>query len=309
MDKIRVRIFGFMGMGMLVVACSESFPLMSSSPTARSPVSLYPVVSPSPAKIEFKVERLPHSIVYTLHIPNQGQYLVTPGVANTVEPLVSFVQTYGAIAAINGGFFDPKNQKSTSAAIVQARQVAKPEENERLMTNPDLLPYLDKILNRSEFRQYRCGSQIVYDITLRQTLPAPGCELESALGGGPQLLPDITLVQEGFQDSSNGKVIRDSLASDRRNARSAVGITYDGAIVLVMAGQKPDEPTNSGMTLKELAHYLQSLKVQKAMNLDGGSSAALYYGGETIYGKVNKSGKAIQRPVKSVLLVQTIKKQ
>ncbi|GAB4321281.1 MAG: hypothetical protein OHK0047_04150 [Leptolyngbyaceae cyanobacterium] len=309
MDKIRVRIFGFMGMGMLVVACSQSLPLMSSSPTAQSPVSLSPVVSPSPAKMEFKVERLPHSIVYTLHIPNQGQYLVTPGVANTIEPLASFVQTYGAIAAINGGFFDPKNQKSTSAAIVQARQVAKPEDNERLMTNPDLLPYLDKILNRSEFRQYRCGSQIVYDITLRQTLPAPGCELESALGGGPQLLPDITLVQEGFQDISNGKVIRDSLASDRRNARSAIGITRDGAIVLVMVGQKPNAPTNSGMTLKELTHYLKSLNVQKAMNLDGGSSAALYYGGETIYGKVNESGEAVQRPVKSALLVQMIKKQ
>ncbi|MGC8712096.1 MAG: phosphodiester glycosidase family protein [Leptodesmis sp.] len=309
MDKIRVRIFGFMGMGMLVVACSQSLPLMLSSPTAQAPVSLSPVVSPSPAKMEFKVERLPHSIVYTLHIPNQGQYLVTPGVANTIEPLASFVQTYGAIAAINGGFFDPKNQKSTSAAIVQARQVAKPEDNERLMTNPDLLPYLDKILDRSEFRQYRCGSQIVYDITLRQTLPAPGCELESALGGGPQLLPDITLVQEGFQDISNGKVIRDSLASDRRNARSAIGITRDGAIVLVMVGQKPNAPTNSGMTLKELTHYLKSLNVQKAMNLDGGSSAALYYGGETIYGKVNESGEAVQRPVKSALLVQMIKKQ
>lgn len=292
-----------------MVACSQSLPLMSSLPTAQSPLSLSPVVPPSPAKLEFKVERLPHSVVYTLSIPNQGQYLVTPGVANTVEPLASFVQTYGAIAAINGGFFDPKNQKSTSAVIVQTRQVAKPEDNERLMTNPDLLPYLDKILNRSEFRQYRCGPQIVYDITLRQTLPTPGCELESSLGGGPQLLPDMTLVEEGFQSVSDGKVIRDALGSDRRNARSAIGITRDGAIVWVMVSQKPDAPTDSGMTLKELVNYLKSLKVEKAMNLDGGSSAALYYGGETISGKVNESGQAIQRPVKSVLLVQTIKKQ
>lgn len=296
-------------MGVLVVGCSQSLPLMSSSPMVQSSPVLSPVVSPSPAKIEFKVERLPRSVVYSLHIPTQGQYLVTPGVANTTEPLASFVQTYGAIAAINGGFFDPQNQKSTSSVIVQTRQVAKPEDNERLMTNPDLLPYLDKILNRSEFRQYRCGSQIVYDIVLRQTLPAPGCELESSLGGGPQLLPDVALVQEGFQDVSNGKVIRDSLGSDRRNARSAIGMTRDGAIVLVMVGQKPDIPTDSGMTIKELVDYLKSLKVEKAMNLDGGSSAALYYGGETIYGKVNESGEAIQRPVKSVLLVQTIKKQ
>lgn len=309
MGNTRLGLFGLMAMGVSVVACSQSLPLMSSSPTVQSPASLAPAVSPSPTKIEFKVERLPHSLVYTLHIPNQGQYLVTPGVANTVEPLASFVQTYGAIAAINGGFFDPKNQKSTSAVIVQTRQVAKPEDNERLMTNPDLLPYLDKILNRSEFRQYRCGSQIVYDIALRQTLPTPGCELESALGGGPQLLPDMALSQEGFQVIDNGKVIRDSLGSDRRNARSAIGITRDGAIVWVMVAQKPDEPTDSGMTLKELADYLKSLKVEKAMNLDGGSSAALFYGGETIYGKVNESGKAIQRPVKSALLVQTLKKQ
>ncbi len=292
---------------MLVVACAQSLPLMSSAPTTQSP-SLAPVVSPSPAKMEFKVERLPHSVVYTLSIPNQGQYLVTPGVVNTVEPLASFVKTYGAIAAINGGFFDPQNQKSTSAVIVETRQVAKPEDNERLMANPDLLPYLDKILNRSEFRQYRCGSQVVYDIAPRLTRPAPGCELESALGGGPQLLPDMTLVAEGFQSVSNGKVIRDALGSDRRNARSAVGITREGAIVLVMVSQKPDEPTDSGMTLQELANYLKNLKVEKAMNLDGGSSTALYYGGETIYGKVNESGQAIQRPVKSALLVQTIKK-
>jgi exopolysaccharide biosynthesis protein len=74
-----------------------------------------------------------------------------------------------------------------------------------------------------------------------------------------------------------------------------------------MVGQKPDNPNNSGMTLKELTEYLKKLKVEKAMNLDGGSSSALFYGGETIYGKVNESGQSIQRPVKSALLVQTVK--
>jgi exopolysaccharide biosynthesis protein len=307
MNKTQLQLVGCVGLGLLATACGQSLSLPSASPTLPPSPSLSPVVSPSPAKLEFKLEQLPNSVVYTLHIPIQGQYVVTPAIAHTVEPLEKFVQTHGAIAAINGGFFDPQNQKSTSAVILQTRPVAKPEDNEGLMTNPDLLPYLDKILNRSEFRQYRCGAQVVYDIALRQALPPSGCELETALGGGPQLLPNATLVEEGFQSVNNGKVVRDALGSDRRNARSAVGITREGAIVWVMVAQKPDNPTNSGMTLKELTDYLKKLKVEKAMNLDGGSSSTMYYGGETISGKVNESGQAVQRPVKSALLVQQIK--
>ena len=70
-----------------------------------------------------------------------------------------------------------------------------------------------------------------------------------------------------------------------------------------MAAQKPNT-TPSGMSLPELAKFMQTLGVEAAMNLDGGSSSALYHQGKTFSSKLNSDGKQIQRPVKSVLLVK-----
>ena len=70
-----------------------------------------------------------------------------------------------------------------------------------------------------------------------------------------------------------------------------------------MVAQQPAKPLNSGISLPEITDFLASLGAVKAMNLDGGSSASLHYDGQTIYGRVDKEGIKIQRPVKSVLLV------
>jgi exopolysaccharide biosynthesis protein len=110
-------------------------------------------------------------------------------------------------------------------------------------------------------------------------------------------------VEEGFIAYSNGKVIRDAIGSQGLNARSAVGITRDGDIVLAMVAQKPESATNSGISLPELAKFLSTLNVEKAMNLDGGSSSSIFYQDRTVYGKVDAEGNQIQRPIKSVLLV------
>jgi exopolysaccharide biosynthesis protein len=48
---------------------------------------------------------------------------------------------------------------------------------------------------------------------------------------------------------------------------------------------------------------MSSLGAVKAMNLDGGSSASLYYNGRAIYGRVDQAGKKIIRPIKSILSV------
>lgn len=246
---------------------------------------------------------LPHSVVHVLTIPAASRYTVVPMVSDSLESVEAWAQRSGAIAVINGGFFDPQNAKSTSYIVTQGKPVADPRQNERLINNPDLAPYMDKILNRSEFRQYQCGQTIRYDITQHQSPVPTGCELVNALAAGPQLLPQSTAVAEGFIDSANGVIIRDALGSQQPNARSAVGITGDGTIVWVMAAQKPDQPTGLGLTLPELAEFMRSLSVERALNLDGGSSTALYYQGKTVYGKLDAEGKPVKRQVKSVLLV------
>ena len=117
-------------------------------------------------------------------------------------------------------------------------------------------------------------------------------------------MPTNTSVAEAFTAYQDGKQIRDAIGSNNPNARSAVGITDSGDIILAMVAQKPDSPTNSGISLSELSDFLTTLGVTKAMNLDGGSSAALYHQGNTYYGKVDREGNKVKRPIKSALLVK-----
>ena len=257
----------------------------------------------SNSDISYDVYQKSQYIIHTVTIP-QDQYSVVPAVEADLTYLTDFATKHNAIAAINGGYFDPKNQKTTSYIIQQEKIVADPRTNERLIDNPDLKLYLGKILNRAEFRRYLCGTTVEYDI-VRHTAPIPpNCKLQDALGGGPSLLPRDTSVAEGFTAYKDGELIRDAIGSNSPNARSAIAITQDGDIILVMVAQKPNTPVRSGISLPELTNFLSTLNVTKAMNLDGGSSAALYYQDNVIYGRLDKEGNIIKRPIKSVLLVK-----
>lgn len=300
MRKIRLLSLTLFGLGVLLFSISHSLPLSKLTPSAPSTA----VVPSREQAIRYESHILPQSVVHTLLIPVQKQFALVPVVAEALAPIENFAQKYGAIAVLNGGFFDPKNQKTTSNIVQQGKLVADPNQNERLMHNPDNAPYLELILNRTEFRHYLCGQTTRYDIALHKAPPLAGCQLVDAIGGGPRLLPEMTAVQEGFLDYANGKVIHDALGSNQPNARTAIGITRDGSIVWVMVAQKQEAPITSGMSLPALAEFMKTLGVEQAMNLDGGSSSSLYYQGRIFYGRVNKQGNWVKRPVKSVLLVQ-----
>lgn len=282
------------GLAVLLFSNSHRSPLPAPSSAVR------PLTE---STIQYQAYTLPQSVVHTLLIP-VDRFEVTPALSPDLSTLEEFTQKHRAIAALNGGFFDPQNHQSTSYAVLQGKLLEDPRLNQRLMDNPDLAPYLDKILNRTEFRRYQCGTMVRYDVALHSEPPPTGCQLADGLGGGPRLLPEITSVPEGFLDYANGEVIRDPLRSGQPDARTAVGITRDGKIIWVMVAQKPGAAT-SGMSLQELADFIKTLGAEKAMNLDGGSSSSLYHNSQVFYGKVNKAG-LVRRPVKSVLLVQEL---
>ncbi|MFQ3617679.1 MAG: phosphodiester glycosidase family protein [Cyanobacteriota bacterium] len=256
--------------------------------------------------VQYRVETLPTADVHWVMVPIRT-FEVVPAIADGLQPLSQFAQQPGTVAAINAGFFDPVNGLTTSYGVQNGQLVADPRQNDRLMQNPNLAPYLSKILNRSEFRRYRCGELgrelNHYAIARHADAMPPGCTLQDAIGGGPRLLPEQTLEAEGFADPATG---RDALGSTQPNARSAVGILPNGDIVLVLVAQRPDAPTTSGLSLEALAEFLQSLGMVDALNLDGGSSASLYVGGNTVFGRVDAQDNPVQRPVKSVLRVRPI---
>jgi len=239
-----------------------------------------------------------NSKIHTLLIPQNSPFLITTAVAPKLDTLANFAAKYQATAVINGGFFDPQNQQTTSYVRENELIIANPEDNPRLINNPTLTPYLEQILNRSEFRRYQCGENTRYDIVFHHSPPPENCQIITSLGGGPQLLPEITAEVEGFVDIERG---RDAIASLQPNARTALGITQTGDIIWVMVEQQP-----RGLTLAELADFLNSLGAKKALNLDGGSSSSFYYEGTTYLGKIDSEGNLIERPVKSVLLLKNL---
>lgn len=271
---------------------------MSTLPATSSPKAI------AKRSIEYLTYAHLDSTIHTVLIPAGKHYTVTVAVNSELAELSTFAAQANAIAALNGGFFDPANQQTTSFVTINGQLVADPRSNDRLINNPQLSPYLDKILNRSELRRYRCNNAIRYDIVLHSALIPSGCELLDAIGAGPQLLPEITAEQEGFTARQGDRITRDAIGSQQPNARTAVGLLANGDMLWVMVAQDPQKPGRSGLTLEELADFMRSKGAVKALNLDGGSSSALYYEGETHYGKVNSAGEIVRRSVKSVLLVE-----
>lgn len=275
-----------------------------SSVSVSSETAKQPTVFASPEAVQdlpkYQRYSLPNSEIHTVTISPRSRFKVSIALSPKLAPLQQFAKSEKAIAAINGGFFDPKNEKTTSFVTKNGKIVLNPKQNDRLIENPDLQPYLPQILDRSEFRQYECQGKIRYAIAPRSANVQSGCKLIEAIGGGPQLLPKFTAEEEGFVDDQVG---RDSIGVTQRNSRSAIGIKQDGSVVLVMAAQKPNAPQNSGMSVQAMTGFMERLGVQQALNLDGGSSSALIYQDQTFYGKVDKNGQPVPRAIKSAIVI------
>jgi hypothetical protein len=258
-----------------------------------------------PAAVALRTYELPTSVVQVVTVPPKSEHTIAVAWSDDLATLPQQAKSAGAIAAINAGFFDPQNGLTTSFVVVDGAIVADPRQNPRLMENPDLQEVLPAILNRSEWRIYDCDDGTRYDITAHAAPVPPACTLTSAVGAGPQLLPTLTGYEEGFlADNDAGETVRDALGSRWPNARSAVGLKADGTVVLAIATQLPETDRPTGFTLPQMADFLASIGVQKALNLDGGSSTGLYFDGHAYFGKLDTEGAPIERPIKSVLVVR-----
>ncbi|MBE7386120.1 MAG: phosphodiester glycosidase family protein [Leptolyngbya sp. SIO1E4] len=257
------------------------------------------------AELSYQVHALSSSQVHVVTIPPNAGYRIDVAVTADLTLLPEIAAQTGAIAAINAGFFDPQNGLTTSYVVSNGERVADPQQNPRLMENPDLAPFLEAILDRSEFRVYDCEGAVQYAIARHSAQIPSGCTLESAVGAGPQLLPTMTGYEEGFlADDAQGALVRDALGSRYPNARSAIGLKADGTVVLVVASQRLDQEAPTGLSFDALAEFLHELGVTSALNLDGGSSSGLFYQGETRYGRWNAEDNPVERPIKSILLVR-----
>jgi hypothetical protein len=228
-------------------------------------------------------------------------------VGDKLQTVSQLARQLNASAVINAGYFDPKNGLSTSYAWQGQQMVADPHENKALISNPALQPYLPAIFNRTELRAFNCPGEGQHFVFARRTSPVdyapnPACSLAWAIGGGPQLLPELTAQAEAFiAFNTAGVKTRDPIGVNTPNARTAVALDGKGQLYWVLVSQAPQQP---GLTLPELAMALQEQGMVSAMALDGGSSSSLALPGKTLWAKGYQKADAwvtVQRPVKSVL--------
>lgn len=116
-------------------------------------------------------------------------------------------------------------------------------------------------------------------------------QVRHLLGGGPQLLKQgqvfVTSEKEKFQpDIAQG-----------RAPRTALGITPDGSIILVVVDGR--QTRSKGLTLNELAQLLKEKGAVEALNFDGGGSSTLVVNNRVL----NSPSDGNERPVATALLV------
>lgn len=191
---------------------------------------------------------------------------------NITEKTSTIAENANAILAINGDFYGAQENGYVIRNGVLYRDTAADDRE-------DLVIYQDgsfAIINEN-------------DTTASELLDAGAWQV---LSFGP------ALVTNGTVAVSESDEVGKALAS---NPRTALGITEDGHYLFVVSDGRTSE--SEGLSLYELAEFMQSLGVTTAYNLDGGGSSTMYLNGEVI-NQPTTSGKSIkERSVSDIVYI------
>lgn len=106
------------------------------------------------------------------------------------------------------------------------------------------------------------------------------------------------LLVNGSVSVSSGEEVGKAKTS---NQRTAIGIIDDLHYVFVVSDGRTDE--SAGLSLSELAEFMQRLGVQTAYNLDGCGSSTMYFNGEIINNPTSDGKKIKERSVSDIVYI------
>ena len=180
---------------------------------------------------------------------------------NVTEKTSSIASSVGAILAINGDYYGVQRSGYVIRSGVLYRNTSAGRE--------DLVIYAD-------------GSFGIIDedaVTAEELLASGAWNV---LSFGP------ALVRDGAVSVSESDEVGKAMAS---NPRTAIGVIGDLHYVFVVSDGRTDD--SEGLSLYELAAFLQSLGCTTAYNLDGGGSSSMVFLDEIVNNPVNgrKSGE------------------
>lgn len=191
---------------------------------------------------------------------------------NVTEKTSEIADTVGAILAINGDYYGSRESGYVIRNGVLYRSTAASGQE-------DLVIYADgsfAVISESE-------------ITAEELLAAGA---QQVLSFGP------ALVENGEVSVTSSDEVGKAMSS---NPRTAIGILDDLHYVFVVSDGRTDE--SEGLTLLELAEFLQELGVTTAYNLDGGGSSTMVFQGEVINNPTTSGNTIKERSVSDIVYI------
>ncbi len=191
---------------------------------------------------------------------------------NVTEKTSDIAESVNAILAINGDYYGAQESGYVIRSGVIYRETAK-------SGNEDLVIYGDgsfEIIDED-------------DITAEELLEKGA---QNVLAFGP------ALVEDGSVSVTEDEEVGKAMAS---NPRTAIGIIDENHYVFVVADGRTSD--NEGLSLYELAEFMESLGVQTAYNLDGGGSSTMYFNGQIINKPTTNGSSIKERSVSDIVYI------
>ena len=253
---------------------SSSSSAKSASGTATSTDTTY---SDGNITVTLKEYRENDSTVYVADVQlTDSSYLKTALAQgsygrNVTQKTSEIAESVDAVLAVNGDYYGA-------------------QENGYVIRNGKL--YRDTaIANQEDLVIYEDGSFGIInesDVTAQELIEKGAVQ---TLSFGP------ALVQNGKITVSENEEVGQAMAS---NPRTAIGIIDDNHYVFVVSDGRTSE--SEGLSLYELAEFMDSLGAETAYNLDGGGSSTMYFNGSVVNNPTGGMGNS-ERSVSDIVYI------
>ena len=190
---------------------------------------------------------------------------------NITEKTSTIAKANDAILAINGDFYGA-------------------QESGYVIRNG--IAYRDRANSKDVLCIYTDGSMAIIDASEKSVEELIEDDVWQAFCFGPALIEDSKI-----SVSVNTEVGK-AMAS---NPRTAIGIIDNNHFVFVVSDGRTNE--SEGLSLYELAEFMQSLGVTTAYNLDGGGSSTMYYNGEVVNNPTSNGRTISEREVSDIVYI------
>ncbi len=115
---------------------------------------------------------------------------------------------------------------------------------------------------------------------------------QQVLSFGPALLENSTISVSQSDEVGKAKA---------SNPRTAIGMIDDLHYVFVVSDGRTSE--NTGLSLYQMAEFMQSLGAETAYNLDGGGSSTMYFNGEEVNNPTTNGSRIEERSVSDIVYI------